>query len=157
MYTHTHTYTTFYCCGELDYSHYQCDSSATVNDICVIYGGELCGELLILRCPVFYGLINKGCSASRYKCFTPMTIHPQRKSTQHDMCACVHVSMCARVRQTVKACKYILSFTTPHNMHILLLKLKRWLSDSVRSSVSPCLRVTCGLKTQNWQMLMTIE
>lgn len=78
-----HTHTTFNCCSKLHYSHYQRDSSATVNDMCVIYGAELCGESLILRCCVFYGLINKSCSASRCRCFAPITIHPQCKSTQH--------------------------------------------------------------------------
>lgn len=70
---------------------------------------------------------------------------------------CVYVCMCACVRQTVKACKYILSFATPHNMHILLLKLTRWLSGSALLSVSYCLCVRCGLKTQNRKKQMTIE
>lgn len=88
--THMRTHTTFNCCGELDYSHYGSDSSATVNDICVINGGELCGELLILRCAVFYGLINKSCSASRCRCLAPITIHPQPNRPAM-MCVCGRV------------------------------------------------------------------
>lgn len=103
-YTHTHTLTQLLTAAGSLIIAITSVTAVPQLMISVLYGGQLCGELLILRCFFFYGLINKGCSASRYSCFTPMTIHPQCISTQLDMCVwwggadCksmwVHIGLC---------------------------------------------------------------